>query len=241
MPPRNRVTKPCAYCGKDIEGIPSHISKRKYCSIECTGKALAVSHAKQMKVCEVCGKEYTNYNPASRFCSIKCASSRFKPSVELTCPICNQQFRPIASVASSRHPTFCSQKCKKEGLHLYNPPMPAIEKQCPTCGKWFKQWASRPVTHCSVACRSIGRGEHTCKNCGIVFPHKNSGVNKYCSKACYVNYVTRDSYSNCLQCGKELRANPSQRARGSGKYCSNACKAEARRGKPLPRRIQNAE
>lgn len=158
-----------------------------------------------------------------------------------TCSQCGKQYRVYPSNKDTAK--FCSRACKK--LHCQNQ---AVITDCLFCSKPF---SSRPRARrampkfCSFACAQQDRirrmqgsqnwawsGEDkACLHCGKTYhvPQKNLASSKYCSRACYWEYLKKE-YSKpnppyrgkliktCPTCGERWRAKNNRTT-----YCSKAC------------------
>lgn len=92
---------PCPICGKPVEyNRPEEAGKT--CSSECREELFRRSTAKNMKVCEICGKEFKATSSMSRYC---------KGPHYSKCPICGKEFQ-IYGVEQIN--TCCSKNCTKE-------------------------------------------------------------------------------------------------------------------------------
>jgi hypothetical protein len=119
--------KPCLGCGKVMEGFPSAIAVKKYCSRACASKSKAgVKRVRKValptKVCLNCGGLFSAKNPSSlktrMFCSRHCDQS-YKVGdknpnwrggkVELICKQCGEVFLTCPSLERDR--VFCSRRC----------------------------------------------------------------------------------------------------------------------------------
>ena len=129
--------------------------------------------------------------------------------------------------------------------------------ECAACGKTFKR---SPSTHarnksglyyCSRACSNRRQQkalpERTCPQCGKTFYRKPSEINSdnsYCSRVCAAHAKSR-AIENlpelrgepgrakvCQHCGDTYFPKPYRWA--ESKFCSHACAAAHRFGKPLP-------
>lgn len=78
--PDERLELVCAVCGQKFKAKTKH---RKYCSIECKGKADRMRYREKRgqptdldapRVCVVCGKDITHRPGARKFCSIDCCN-----------------------------------------------------------------------------------------------------------------------------------------------------------------------
>ena len=81
--PRNRITKPCENCGKEMQVTPSLLKRKRFCSKACkyawqrsiTGEDHPLHKSEVVKSCEWCGTTYTckpSLAIRSRFCSRQC-------------------------------------------------------------------------------------------------------------------------------------------------------------------------
>ena len=72
-----------------------------------------------------------------------------------------------------------------------------------------------------------GKIEAICKHCSKTFfihPKKISRSGNFCSKGCWVNWQKKPCLQVCNECGAKFHRPPSRIKRGSGKYCSTACR-----------------
>jgi len=68
----------CDQCGKEYKFPPSRIKLSRFCSRECSMKGQGRKgfnlDKKEIRICEICGKEFSCYksNKAKRLCSMTC-------------------------------------------------------------------------------------------------------------------------------------------------------------------------
>lgn len=123
----NKIAVQCAYCGKEKFIFPSRKHDGQYfCDSDCNGKYKS-QQGRVVKVCEVCGKQYsvskfftvfrqTRY--CSRACKDKGISQRYKddgnpiwvPKETLTCKECGAEFEINPSDKKFGR-QFCSETC----------------------------------------------------------------------------------------------------------------------------------
>ena len=193
--PKLRIKKQCQTCGKDIFVKPSHADKAgAYCSREC----MAVGYKTKLRgeanpnfsgagqhVCATCGKKFTNYNKAARFCSIRCRANH--PDAKVMSRDIGKK-TVIKAIERNR-------EIRKEQIHkpLIQSPLRLRQVNmnryvCMVCGKVGWSYGQRKV--CSRACASRlqqDRTEITCVVCGKQFQVARSiaqGGRKICSRDC---------------------------------------------------------
>jgi hypothetical protein len=66
--------------------------------------------------------------------------------------------------------------------------------------------------------------ETTCIHCGAVFPARD--LARWCSRRCWAAAVkAKRPVARCVECGEQFHPHPSQLRRGTGRFCSMACRA----------------
>lgn len=105
---------------------------------------------KYIHVCEMCGKEFSDYCKTTRFCSRNCYDKNRKENgklKEIVCPVCNKTFRQKYSKQ-----IFCSVECRVK------PTEKQIECICEYCKKPFnrkKSEVNKNIHHyCSIDCKN---------------------------------------------------------------------------------------
>ncbi|MFA6358854.1 MAG: HNH endonuclease signature motif containing protein [Candidatus Omnitrophota bacterium] len=101
-------TKPCVHCGKVIQGMPSFVRIRKYCSQKCCADSRrAIKKKEWVKItCQVCGKEF-EVTPAwfkngrRKYCSRKCHGRA--PQKRRMGPHADQTIRVMSELAKGKH------------------------------------------------------------------------------------------------------------------------------------------
>ena len=110
---RKNFTKTCLLCGVQFD---THLSHKKYCSMECQEKAEVRKREKKRRELE-----------------------REAKNIDRTCPVCGVQF-----VAHRSNKVYCSVHCKRRSYNTGNIEKDKKEKKknqsvihekiCPTCG-----------------------------------------------------------------------------------------------------------
>jgi endogenous inhibitor of DNA gyrase (YacG/DUF329 family) len=97
-----------------------------------------------VKICIICGKEFSQVNKGQKFCSRACYTEAHKRT-EKICPHCGEKFVP-----SRTYSEYCSFGCFNEQRKR------RVQLICPECGKTFTRTESavqNAETHfCSVGC-----------------------------------------------------------------------------------------
>lgn len=130
---RDRVIKPCAWCGKPVEKVACYKERENFfCSIKCRSRYKSLSN-RIYKTCEYCGKEYTVIacrTKRNHYCSFECyvmdklgltplEIDRIKTvnpkwrggkKLSLICEYCGKRYEtsPRRFLQGQR---FCSQSC----------------------------------------------------------------------------------------------------------------------------------
>ncbi len=128
----------CAVCGREYEA--ANRGNNSYCSAKCK-KIAERARAVEIKICSVCGKEFTTSDDA-KFCSRECVSESLKRQEVKTCPVCGKTF----SNAVSKHRKHCSPKCAAAALRCRE------IRACLHCGKEFSAQINRTQKFCSRKC-----------------------------------------------------------------------------------------
>lgn len=104
----------CPVCGNTFWN-KGNVSKRKYCSRECSGKAR--KNGKEVE-CVNCGeiiyrtKERLDKNDYN-CCSVECLNEyQGRNKIEFICKICNKKFYWSKSRVKDNNPTYCSEECR---------------------------------------------------------------------------------------------------------------------------------
>lgn len=165
---KDKIFKPCEYCGEQMDITLSRESKKKYCSYECMGKA---KDNKVENICMVCHKPYLvkQSKKDSICCSQKCSKeySRAKQLADHVekriinkCKICGEKIITIPSV----NQTYCSVACKNIGaIGMYsmenNPNFKSIKTNCDCCNKPIfvkkNKFDTQQRNFCDNNCRTI--------------------------------------------------------------------------------------
>lgn len=170
--PDKKSTFTCAVCGREYEAVSR--GNNTYCSAKCK-KIAERERAAEIKVCEICGKEFKTSDKA-RFCSKKCLGEYLKKQETKTCPTCGKTF----SALISQNQKYCSPECAAESYKKRE------TRVCLHCGKSFTAVVTRDRKFCSQECfHEYKRETKTCPICGKEFTAKPSRDRKYCSRACY--------------------------------------------------------
>ena len=170
--PDKKSTFTCAVCGCEYEAVSR--GNNTYCSIKCK-KIAERERATKIKICEICGKEFSTSDDA-RFCSKKCVGEYLKKQETKTCPVCGKTF----SALISQNKKHCSPECAAEALRKRE------ICTCLHCGKNFSATLTRNRKFCSQECfHEYKRETKTCPICGKEFSAKRSLDRKYCSNECY--------------------------------------------------------
>lgn len=136
--PGKKSTFTCALCGRDYESV--NRSNNTYCSTKCK-KIAERTRAAEIKICAVCGKEFTTSDDA-RFCSRKCIAESFKRQETKICPVCGKIFSDVVS----KHRKHCSPECAAEALRRRE------IRTCLHCGKEFSTLTNGKQKFCSRQC-----------------------------------------------------------------------------------------
>jgi len=151
-----KVEKACEQCSKTYMArvFPSYpVERSKYCSRECQLAAYAEKNTKGdlVKVCEVCGKEFTvdRDHRRTRTCSKECGDAlktawtkeQASSKVEKVCEKCGKTF----TTWPSRKGRYCSRKCSRADVTRRRTGRIFTSElmTCPTCGKEFHEYSSR--------------------------------------------------------------------------------------------------
>lgn len=169
--PKTGQTNVCAVCGESFY-VRASMSARQHCSRACSDKAkigkvyprneLAMKW--KVRVCPVCGKEYTNPCSANKYCSQECAVSTIRgihrTRVHVKCQHCGEMFMPGRGENKGM---YCSRTCSFEAKAQKSKERAAIKllvslqkkaaklipaNHCKHCGK-----ATTRLTYCSERCR----------------------------------------------------------------------------------------
>src|SRR5689334_16959676 len=130
----------CQSCGRSFDG-----RKRKFCTIDCAGKAkrrrdrVRVRTQQRCKRCVGCGADFITASAGRTFCTNKCRDLNY-PKQLLPCPRCGKEFWPWASGKHARK--FCCKSFRKIRV--------APIANCSWCGKSFSQKAGQH--YCSLEC-----------------------------------------------------------------------------------------
>lgn len=100
----------------------------------------------QVKVCEICNKEFKPKNKQQKFCSYKCANKNKETCKDVVCPTCGKMFHQKVTVQK-----YCSPRCIP---HFR--PRKLKDIICPVCKKEF-----HPVRATQKCCSSDCRKEYT--------------------------------------------------------------------------------
>lgn len=160
-----------------------------------------------IKVCKLCGKEYTTRHSIQKYCSRTCASKAFSKkykginsktikSKTYICKHCGKEFMP----KQSNRATYCSRQCSYEDKKAKA--KAKINPKCIVCGKEFK--GRTDAKYCSDKCRKENdrrksneylkskhkNKKHICKECGKEFiPEYGNKRRTFCSDTCLKEYV----------------------------------------------------
>ena len=176
--------------------------------------------SKITKICNVCKKEFTTFNPDTMFCSRVCYY-KFKENsiLKLKCKYCGKEFKTSNSDIK-RGRQYCSKKC----FGLDNIKIDKTPKKCEYCKKEFvpnKVAANRVhlIKFCSKDCYLNHRKYNpinnkkqfiiaNCKYCGNEFETTEFRLKYgklYCSDICRNNDIKKNIIIKiCEYCGKEF-------------------------------------
>lgn len=110
---------------------------------------------KYLRICPVCGKEFTTSNERRIYCCRNCIAAAYRDrnrvKHEKICPICGKEF-----VARRSIDVYCSRECYEESKVIYRRTHSVLKEQpekiCPICGQKFVGKSSRKI-FCSRGCK----------------------------------------------------------------------------------------
>lgn len=188
---RNRVTKKCEACGKDMSVNPGLLHRKRYCSKEC-------KHAGQKRKvewkCSRCGK-IKHLKPSEaqekQYCSVKCANNK-DSKITLECPVCKKVFYRFPCRLKDGKKHYCSKECHHEDMKNKGIWRTLV---CASCGEEYQttvhQIEKRDSKYCSLECKHNGS-------------HKRDGALSYYWRKTAASVRKRDKYT-CALCGKFQR------------------------------------
>lgn len=111
-PPVERVTVPCASCGKPVimraSDYARRVTGRVFCNLECQHRTGGKPRTGSDVRCERCGQEfYRGPRSTKRFCSRDCVAQAQVRPVTVRCGRCGTEFSTVPSTAKR----FCSRAC----------------------------------------------------------------------------------------------------------------------------------
>ena len=242
----------CAECGREFRTRNRTV---RYCSDPCRdrGYRRRGSHPTRPSVhdgtveCQECGRTFKAPSSAYRYCSDTCRKNGYyrrdyavprppAPLKRVECSACGKEFRTTMGPGHRR--SYCSAECSAKGSlanarrgnrkYAADPEKHAIKMARKNA------WAAR--RRAEAAKNSVGQ----CRECGEEFSPAGRGI-RYCSDECRRTACARRSLAyyhrrmagreapraKCSVCSAEFA--PGKGEGGLRRYCSLACRAEAKR------------
>lgn len=209
---RKRESKPCQYCGKIITERPERLSRRKYCSYECSVEA---KKTRIKKTCPIC---YTKFfvtpfiekQKKGITCSHVCwiEYRRQQATITFNCKWCGKKIEMLRSNAYNtagdglQRRFYCSPECASADKKR------RVLKKCLTCGKVIEVRKSIADNgngmYCDVKCMAIDRSGEKGYNW-----KGGTSFEPYCPKFNieFKNRVRAFFEYKCVLCGKSEQEN----------------------------------
>lgn len=132
-----------------------------------------------------------------------------------TCEGCGREFE------TAHDARFCSKACN---TRWHNHQRPPLERNCVWCGKSFLRKRTRDGLYkfCSIECRDLAAAAKGRERLNAVLAAKRAKTAARMPVA-------------CIACGKEFFSQ-----RGTGKYCSHACRRKMSKIRERERRLRRA-
>ena len=150
----DRLTRACAFCGKDFTTYPSVADKKMYCSTKCRE---AHKIKRREVVCINCGKTFLAWGEVKaatrKYCSKECAKEH--RSVTVACTICGAEFSRYA--CHVREHNYCSKECATKAVveEHRNRRTTHFPGKCLICGAGTTRKEYRRCNHCKRAGKTI--------------------------------------------------------------------------------------
>ena len=166
----------------------------------------------QIRICELCGKEYESRTSTSKYCSSKCREKMggikqrqayIDNRTQKKCKKCGKEFMP-----GHMTQVYCSETCRFLSRQIHKKQAPKVQVDDP-------------------------KGLYVCKGCGETFASARKKL--FCSKKCNHYYFTclnnnlNKAPQVCSYCKKEY-------AGTRQKYCSSACQIAAEKARKARRK-----
>lgn len=237
---------PCAMCGRDVYVMPFELSKKKYCSKECLGKANGdrrrgkpapwIGEPKQSRTCVICGKTFSvpaawlkKDRNAGTCCSRPCADKWH--SVALTGKKASNETRAkIAAAKRGRpRPDIKAQWDAYYKLPEHQRPPASVSGlapvakplfQCAYCGIDFIgkiSWQYKNQWH--FCCPEHEREWRAVHYAGVGNPMRGVSI----SGPAHSNWKGGPVEITCVQCGRQTKRSRYRVRATERQFCSEAC------------------
>ena len=126
------MTTKCLYCKKIIVDKPSHIDRRKYCSIKCRYSSDEFkAEIIKCPVCKIDFRRVDKYGQGRIYCSNKChaKAKSLISTMQFTCLNCKKQFSRIKWQVTQSKGRYCSLDCWRYSNELQEQGARGIVKQ----------------------------------------------------------------------------------------------------------------
>ena len=223
------IEKPCAACGKIMQGTPRALRDKHTCCIKCKEDLeKAKVHSKPCPVCGVAITGTLSQVSKKSTCSLECfAKYRSRLKVTRPCVVCGVEFSGSASKMGIVK--TCSKECSAK-LRGFIP----TTKTCKECGAVMTgtAWHMNHRKFCSVECSAKQKAKvmtqqesKQCAQCGNVFKASPSVIRqmKICRKCSKSNRAIVEK--QCKTCGETFAGTPSEMKKRQ--TCSIKCTAAA--------------
>lgn len=114
------VTLKCLNCGNDFSVFKSVADKSKFCSYKCCNEYKLKNSTASIKICSICGKEFTTYRHSQKYCSKECRGKADRKRVICTCDYCGVKFEKPINAYHSNGRNYCSDDCRIHGMFWNN-------------------------------------------------------------------------------------------------------------------------
>jgi len=152
----------CEHCGEVFEVKPCRKEEAKYCSQSCYGDAQERDESRyDTYTCQHCGEEFEGRKDrTNNYCSNECNISSQRDRVQLTCPVCGDDFE--VEQAQSERRRCCSRECygkwRTENIVGEEHPnhVKPVTVTCDYCGEKIERNKSRVEPYDTQFC------DHSC-------------------------------------------------------------------------------
>ena len=114
------VALECLNCGKEFSVFKSVADNSKFCSHKCCNEYKLKHSTVSIKICPICGKEFSTYHHNQKYCCMECRGKADRKRVICTCDYCGVKFEKPRNAYHSNGRNYCSDDCRMRGMFWNN-------------------------------------------------------------------------------------------------------------------------